>query len=107
MKPSICNKFYFSVVFNDFANIKINQTLQTKFLYLDLVKLDTVKNLITLQIKYYIYSMRCSNNNIHLNGLISSIKSLYETSKHIALKNDKQEPFDKAWIEALWSNLFD
>ena len=43
-------------------------------------KKGTVKNLITLQIKYYIYSMRCLNNSIRLNGLFSSIKSLYETS---------------------------
>ena len=34
------------------------------------VEKGTVKNLIDLQIKYYIYFIRCSNNNICLNWLI-------------------------------------
>ena len=37
--------------------------------------------------------MRCSNNIIHRNGLISSVKSLYETSKHISLKMIKKNPW--------------
>ena len=39
--------------------------------------------------------MRCSNNSIRLNGLISSVKSLYETSKHIALKMVNKNPLKR------------
>ena len=58
-----------------------------KSLYLDLVWEKTLsKILLPCKMKYYIYSMRCSNNSIYLKRLISSIIALYETSKHIALK---------------------
>ena len=36
--------------------------------------------------------MRCSNNSIRLNGLISFIISLYETNKHIALTMINKNP---------------
>ena len=68
------------------------------------VKSEKVKTLIALQIKYFIYSMRCANNTPSLNGLMSSIKILYDINKIIAKKNNEQEKFDEAW--KYWKNLF-
>ena len=65
---------------------------------------ENIKALMSLQAKYFIYSMKCQNKNISLLGLISSIKSMYEINKEIAIKNNKKESFDEAWDG--WSNLF-
>ena len=68
------------------------------------VRPENIKGLLSLQIKYFIYSTKCAGKNITLNGLISSIKYMYEINKQIAIKNNKKESFDEAW--EVWTNLF-
>ena len=72
----------------------IHKSNKNEFL---LVKLNKVIDLISLKIKYYIYSMICKKNKPSLQGAISSIKTLYETSKFIAKKNNYIEDFTQKW----------
>ena len=60
-------------------------------------KTDKLKNIIALQIKHYIYLYKCTNRNISLGGLISSIKTMYDLQKYISYKNNEKESFDESW----------
>ena len=53
------------------------------------VKGSNEDNLICIQIKYYIYAMRCLSKRLSVEGAIASIKSLAKTCQQIALKKDK------------------
>lgn len=95
---------------NDFATYCFRNILtyvvfvEKEFILGSYENLDQVKYIIALQIKYYIYSMRCCSKKPSLNGLISSIKIMYDTNRYIACKNNRQVLFDEAWEN--WKNLF-
>ena len=61
------------------------------------------KNTIILQIKYYIYSMRCLKRNLSVHGAISYIKKGLEICKHIAYRNNKVEKYTNYWNN--WLNI--
>ena len=50
------------------------------------VKGSNEDNLICIQIKYYIYTMRCLSKRLSVEGAIASIKSLAKTCQQIALE---------------------
>ena len=68
-------------------------------------KHSNVQNLILMQIKHYIYSCRCLNKALNLQGLQKSIKNLYEKEKYAALLAQNIELFDREW--AKWQVLLD
>ena len=64
-----------------------------------------VNNLILLKIKHYIYSCRCLSKTLSLQGLLRSLKNLYETEKYAALLAQNIGKFNEDWTK--WSALFE
>ena len=54
-------------------------------------------NLICIQIKYYIYTMRCLSKRLSVEGAIASIKSLAKTCQQIALEKGQIHIFNNRW----------
>ena len=61
------------------------------------VKGSNEDNLICIQIKYYIYTMRCLSKRLSVEGAIASIKSLAKTCQQIALEKVQIHIFNNKW----------
>ena len=67
-------------------------------------KNSKVHNLIILKIKHYIYTCRCLEKPLSLQGLQNSIINLYQTEKYAALLAQNIDIFNKEWN--IWHTLF-
>ena len=71
------------------------------------VKGSNEDNLICIQIKYYIYTMRCLSKRLSVEGAIAYIKSLAKTCQQIALEKGQIHIFNnrwRNWILIIWSD---
>ena len=50
-----------------------------------------------MELKYYIYSAKCSKNYINLPALKHRLKLLYKTFKQASIIEEKYESFTQKW----------
>ena len=79
------------------TNVGCRILIQKKNIILGITKNYSAENLITLQLKYYIYRMRCANKDISVLGAILSFKQLIESYKFIASKDNELNKFNEYW----------
>ena len=56
-----------------------------------------VNKLVLMEMKYYIYYARCSNNNMGLTVLKNRLKLLYQTNRQASIIESKDELFQTKW----------
>ena len=86
-----------------FNNLHCGLHLGKKELILGDTRDKSCRNLICLQIKYYIYSMRCMKKDVNVLGCISYIRSLLEICKNIAYRKSKVDRYRQFWKN--WLNI--
>ena len=86
-----------------FNNLHCGLHLGKKELILGDTRDKSCRNLICLQIKYYIYSMRCMKKDVNVLGCISYIRSLLEICKNIAYRKSKVDRYRQFWNN--WLNI--
>ena len=61
-------------------------------------------NWLTINIKYYIYSMKIQKKVLNINNVKDMLKTKFDIEKYILFKNCKYETFNKQWTP--WLDLF-
>ena len=91
--------------FEEFVSetLHITFSFQKQNFILGMIAGKQTENLILLQIKYYIYTMRCINKQLSLHGLVSSVKNCILTNKEIACSKNNLEKFRNLW--GSWLNM--
>ena len=62
---------------------------ENETVYVGDIKCINEDNLISIQVKYCIYKMRCLSNRLSVKGIMASIKSLAKHANKLPFKKDK------------------